>query len=158
VIINWQANQDGARARIVAAGAGAKEALAGFDGTVLRALRETESALNNYTHDLRTEHSAVASRDDAKRAVDEVTRLQRDGRATQLSVLDAERTLASAELSLAQLRTKISADQIAIFLALGGGWQTPTLHYIVSKEILDIHRKNQVSRNRILGMRPADIL
>jgi outer membrane protein TolC len=55
--------------------------------------------------------------------VDELLRLQRDGRADQLGVLDAERTLASTELSLAQLRTGISADQIAIFLALGGGWQ-----------------------------------
>lgn len=125
VIVNWQANQDGARARIAAAGAGAKEALAGFDGAVLQALRETESALNNYAHDLRIERSAVASRDDANRAVDEVLRLQRDGRATQLSVLDAERTLAGADLSLAQLRTAISTDQIAVFLALGGGWQEP---------------------------------
>jgi len=38
-------------------------------------------------------------------------------------VLDAQRTLASAELSLAQLQASISDDQVAIFLALGGGWQ-----------------------------------
>jgi outer membrane protein TolC len=99
--------------------------LASFDGAVLQAVRETESALNNYAHDLRKERSSVAARDAAKRAVDEVLRLQRDGRADQLAVLDAERTLASAELSLAQLRTGISTDQIAIFLALGGGWQEP---------------------------------
>jgi NodT family efflux transporter outer membrane factor (OMF) lipoprotein len=123
--VNWQANQDAARAKIAAASAGAKQALASFDGAVLQAVRETESALNNYAHDLRKERSSVAARDAAKRAVDEVLRLQRDGRADQLAVLDAERTLASAELSLAQLRTGISTDQIAIFLALGGGWQEP---------------------------------
>ena len=50
--VNWQANQDGARARISAAKSGAKLALANFDGTVLQALREAESALNNYVHDL----------------------------------------------------------------------------------------------------------
>jgi outer membrane protein, multidrug efflux system len=125
VVVDWQVNQDAARARIAAAGAVAKEALAGFDGAVLQALRETESALNNYAHDLRKEGSATASRDDARRAVDEVLRLQQDGRANQLSVLDAERTLAASELSLAQLRSGISSDQIAIFLALGGGWQEP---------------------------------
>jgi outer membrane protein, multidrug efflux system len=134
VAMNWQANQDATRARIAAASAGANQALANFDGTVLRALRETESALNNYVHDLRKEQSAVASRDDAKRAVDEVLRLQRDGRANQLSVLDAERTLAGAELSLAELRTGISADQSAIFLALGGGWQEPASVSAVSEK------------------------
>ncbi len=50
---------------------------------------------------------------------------RRIGRANQLAVLDAQRTRASAELSLAQLRTAITTDQIAIFLALGGGWQEP---------------------------------
>jgi outer membrane protein, multidrug efflux system len=125
VVLNWQANQSGARARIAAAHAGAKQALANFDGAVLQALREAESSLNNYTHDLLKERSAVASRDDARKAVDQVMRLQREGRANQLSVLDAERTLASAELSLAQLRTSISTDQISVFLALGGGWQKP---------------------------------
>jgi multidrug efflux system outer membrane protein len=126
-VVNWQANQDGARARIAAANAGAKQSLANFDGVVLEALREAESALNNYVNDLKKETSAVASRDAAQKAVDEVLRLQRDGRANELAVLDAQRTLAGAELSLAELRTRIAADQISIFLALGGGWQEPQL-------------------------------
>ena len=124
VIVNWQANQDGARARIAAANAGTKLALANFDGTVLQALREAESALNNYVHDLQKEASAVASRDQAARAADEAQRLELGGRANELAVLDAQRTLASAELSLAQIQAAISDDQIAIFLSLGGGWQS----------------------------------
>jgi outer membrane protein TolC len=39
-------------------------------------------------------------------------------------VIDAQRTLASAEQSLAQLQSVISEDQVAVFLALGGGWET----------------------------------
>ena len=124
VIVNWQANQDGARARIAAANAGTKLALANFDGTVLQALREAESALNNYVHDLQKEASAVASRDQAARAADEAQRLELGGRANELAVLDAQRTLASAELSRAQIQAAISDDQIAIFLSLGGGWQS----------------------------------
>jgi len=123
VVLKWQANQDGTRAKIAAANATAKLALANFDGTVLKALREVESALNNYVHDLQKEHSALASRDDAHRAADEAERLRQGGRLNELSVLDAQRTLASTELSLAQLQTNISDDQVAIFLALGGGWQ-----------------------------------
>jgi len=124
ILLNWQVNQDGARARIAASNAGAKLALANFDGTVLQALREVESALNNYVHDLQKEGSAIASRDQARRAADEARRLELGGRATELSVLDAQRTLANAELSLAQIQATISEDQIAVFLSLGGGWQT----------------------------------
>src|SRR5262249_12239213 len=57
----WQANQSAARARIAAANASAKLALAHFDGTVLTALADTESALNTYVHDLQREDSAEAA-------------------------------------------------------------------------------------------------
>jgi outer membrane protein, multidrug efflux system len=123
VVVKWQANQDGARARIDAANAQTKLALARFDGTVLRALREAESALNTYVHDLQKERSAIAARDQARIAADYARRLLSGGKVNQLAVLDAQRTLSSAELSLAQLQAGISDDQVAIFLALGGGWQ-----------------------------------
>jgi len=123
VVLKWQANQSAARAKIAAAEAGTKLALANFDGTVLQALREAESALNNYVHDLQKEQSAVTARDQAAVAVDEARRLQLGGRISPLNVLDAQRTLAAADLSLAQVRTAIAFDQTAIFLALGGGWQ-----------------------------------
>lgn len=122
--LSWQANQSAARAKIAAANAAAKLALANFDGVVLAALRDTETALTVYTHDLRSESSARAARDDAQTAVQQALLLQRGGRATALSVLDAQRTLASTEQSLAQLESAISDDQVAVFLALGGGWET----------------------------------
>jgi outer membrane protein, multidrug efflux system len=123
VVLNWQANQSAARARIAAANASAKLALANFDGTVLQALREVEAALNIYVHDLQKEGSAITSRDQAARAANEARRLELGGRANELSVLDAQRTLASSELSLAQIQAGISDDQVSIFLSLGGGWQ-----------------------------------
>jgi NodT family efflux transporter outer membrane factor (OMF) lipoprotein len=123
-LLKWQANQSAARAKIEAANAGAKMALAQFDGLVLKALRETESALNVYAHDLQREQRAKAARDDAAEAADESHRLQGGGRATALAVLDAERTLAAAEQSLAQVESAVSEDQVGVFLALGGGWQT----------------------------------
>jgi outer membrane protein, multidrug efflux system len=39
-------------------------------------------------------------------------------------VLDANLSLISADQALAALDSKISADQINLFLALGGGWET----------------------------------
>ena len=122
--IAWQANQSAARDRIAGANAQAKLALAHFDGTVLTALEDTESALNAYQHDLKREASLEAARGEAATVVRDAERLQFSGRATALDVIDAQRTLASAEQSLAQLQSGISEDQIAVFLALGGGWET----------------------------------
>jgi outer membrane protein, multidrug efflux system len=122
--LTWQANQSAARARIAGANAQAKLALAHFDGTVLTALDEAESALNTYQHDLQREASLKAARDEAARVAKDEARLQVGGRATALAVIDAQRTLASAEQSLAQLRSAISEDQVTVFLALGGGWET----------------------------------
>jgi len=38
-------------------------------------------------------------------------------------VLDAERSLATNELSLAQAESDFSDATVSLFLALGGGWQ-----------------------------------
>ena len=123
-ILSWQANQSAARARIAAADATAKGALAHFDGVVLNSLADAESALNTYVHDLHRESSAQAARDDAATVEREATTLQVGGRATELAVIDAQRTLAASEQSLAQLKSAISDDQVAVFLALGGGWES----------------------------------
>lgn len=123
LVIHWQLNQSAARARIGAAQATAKGALAHFDGVVLGALQDTESSLNVYSHDLQREASAQASRDDAARTEQEIERLYLGGRATSLELVDAQRTLATAELSLAQTEVAISDDQTNVFLALGGGWE-----------------------------------
>ena len=39
-------------------------------------------------------------------------------------VLDAERQLATADALLAQSEAQVAANSVALFLALGGGWQT----------------------------------
>jgi outer membrane protein TolC len=38
-------------------------------------------------------------------------------------VVDAQRTLAAAEQALAQMSAAIASDQVAVFLALGDGWE-----------------------------------
>lgn len=123
-LLHWQANQNAARAKIAEAKASVKLALANFDGVVLAALRDLEIALNNYGHDLAREDISKQAVADAEQALKDAERLQTGGRATSLAVVDAQRAYATAEQTLAQLESSISADQIAIFLALGGGWNT----------------------------------
>lgn len=111
-----------ARARIAEAGAGAEQALASFDGTVLQALRQTETALSAYTQEVDRERNLSRARDNAARATDQANRLFQFGRTGFIDVLAAEAALASAESTLARSRAQVVDRQIDLFLALGGGW------------------------------------
>ncbi|HTJ64450.1 MAG TPA: TolC family protein [Alphaproteobacteria bacterium] len=123
-LISWNfPQQDGVRARIKGAEASAQAALATFDGKVLTSLREVESALTVYGRDLDRLAALRAARDRSAEATAQADSLYKAGRQDALNNLDAHRTLAGADQALAQAESKVAADQVALFLALGGGWQ-----------------------------------
>ncbi len=119
----WQLNHSAARARMAEADAEQKAMLARFDGVVLTALREVESGLNVYAHDLERQSSLAAAAAQARSALTDAHRLQAAGKTGSLTTLDAERTLASTQSALAASRAQVAQDQVALFLALGGGWE-----------------------------------
>lgn len=121
-LINWTANRSAARARIAGARADEQAALATFDGTVLQALQETETALSTYRQGLARRDGLRAARDAAEKAATITRARQREGDISSLELLDAERTAADAEAALAEADARIAADQIDLFRALGGGW------------------------------------
>lgn len=123
-LISWAfPNQARIRARIGAARADSQAALATFDGSVLQALGETETALSNYARALDQRTALQAARDQAERAVRIVRAQQREGQVDSLSLLDAERTFADAQAQLAVGDARIAGAQVDLFRALGGGWQ-----------------------------------
>jgi NodT family efflux transporter outer membrane factor (OMF) lipoprotein len=122
-LLNWTVNQGPARARIAAAEADAQAALATFDGAVLRALEETETALSNYARLLDRRTALEAARREAEAAVVITRARQREGQIDSLELLDAERTFADADAALADADAVISRAQVELFRALGGGWQ-----------------------------------
>lgn len=124
-LLNWSfPNQAAARAKIAGAEAQSRADLARFDKTVLIALQETETALSRYGNEIARRQSLQSARDHAEQAA-RITRAQlREGRADSLAVLDAERTLAQADADLAQADARLADDQVDLFRALGGGWQT----------------------------------
>jgi NodT family efflux transporter outer membrane factor (OMF) lipoprotein len=123
-LISWDFPQQNAtRARIASAEAATQGALANFDGKVLAALRETESALTVYAHDLDRAAALRAARDQAAQASDQAETLYRAGREGALTELDADRVLAGADQALAAGEAKVALDQVTLFLALGGGWE-----------------------------------
>ncbi|HEY0202070.1 MAG TPA: TolC family protein [Burkholderiaceae bacterium] len=122
-LISWTLPNTGAvQARIAQAEAGTRAALAKFDGTVLTALRETETALNVYARELDRRAALQAARDDSASAAAQARALYRNGKTNYLDTLDAERSLAASEAALAASEAQLAGDQVALFLALGGGW------------------------------------
>jgi NodT family efflux transporter outer membrane factor (OMF) lipoprotein len=123
-LISWNLPAtSSARSHIAQAKAGTAGALARFDGVVLNALRETESALTVYARELDRNAALRAARDQSALASRQSAKLYQFGRTDFLSQLDAERTLASAESMLAASDAQLAADQVQLFLALGGGWE-----------------------------------
>jgi NodT family efflux transporter outer membrane factor (OMF) lipoprotein len=123
-LLSWSfPNRPVVKARIAQADAQVRADLAGFDGTVLEALRQAESALEAYRRDAERAAALDRARDSAATSAAQAGKLFRFGRGDFLSLLDAQRSLASAEVTAAAARTQLVQDQIAIFLALGGGWE-----------------------------------
>jgi len=125
-LISWTLPDTGAaRSRIAQAEAGTDGALAKFDGTVLNALKEVESAMTVYARELDRNASLKTARDESALASEQSHRLYQYGRTDFLSVLDADRTLATTDAAWAASDATLASDQIALFLALGGGWEKP---------------------------------
>ncbi len=123
-LISWSfPNISAARARIAQAEASSRGALATFDGTWLGALQESESALTRYAAEGDRLATLTRGRDQSAEAA-RIARLRyREGAESFQIVLDSERSLASAEAQLAASQAQYADNAIAVFLALGGGWQ-----------------------------------
>jgi outer membrane protein TolC len=112
-----------ARAHIRETTAQTSAAIASFDSTVLGALRDTETALTTYGGEL-NRHAALASaRANANRAFTLAQIQNHAGSLSFLDLLTAETTLVTADQQLAQSDQAVANDQVAVFQALGGGWE-----------------------------------
>jgi multidrug efflux system outer membrane protein len=122
--ISWAALDLGrVEARIGSAKAQTAAALSAYEGAVLHALEDTEGALTTYSRaQQRLEALRVASAASVK-ASDLAQKRFEGGLIDFLEVLDAERTALTAELLLSQGRTDAATSLIAVYKALGAGWE-----------------------------------
>jgi multidrug efflux system outer membrane protein len=126
--ISWPAFDLGrVHQQVAGARAGAVIALDQYHGTVLNALEETEDALVTHARD----RDQLKHAEDAASASATAARLAKiryeGGLVDFLSVLDAERTQLQAEDAQAEDRTEAATSLIAVYKALGGGWETAPL-------------------------------
>ena len=122
--ISWSfPNQSPVRARIHQARAAEQAAVAGFDGVVLQALKETDQSLATYGAELARRQDLLEARDRARQAFDMGHEQFLAGATSNLDLLSTEVTLVAAEAAIATSDGAVAQDQIAVFKALGGGWQ-----------------------------------
>ncbi|MEJ0003055.1 MAG: efflux transporter outer membrane subunit [Pararobbsia sp.] len=109
-------------------------AVAAYQRTVLDALRDVETALVSYGQSrIRRERLAAevaADRD----AVSVATRLYSQGLDDFLAVLDAERSLYTADDKLAQTDRDTALALVTLYKSLGGGWQANDASTTLSRQ------------------------
>ena len=112
------------RANIKVKNAQQEQALAAYEQTVLTAFEEVENNLVLYAKEQARRRSLQDAVNASQKTLDTANRLYATGLTDFIHVLDAERSLYSAEDALAQSDRTVSANLIALYKSLGGGWET----------------------------------
>ena len=98
-------------------------ALASYQQTVLAALQNTESALVAYSEDLTTVEQRQETVDHKRKIATLTSDRYQCGLVGLIDFLDSQRQLISVEQSLLQSHALALIDLVALYKALGGGWQ-----------------------------------
>jgi NodT family efflux transporter outer membrane factor (OMF) lipoprotein len=123
--IQWSIFQGGRiRAKIEVENARQEQAAIVYERSILIALQEVEDALIAYAKE--QAHRAELSESVAAnvKAVDLANQRYTQGFTDFLSVLDAQRSLYVSQDALLQSERRISEHLVALYKALGGGWET----------------------------------
>ena len=112
------------RAQVAVQDARTEQALAEYERVVLVALEDVENALVAYLRegDRRKALEAAVAAD--RKAVDLADDLYRKGLTSFIDVLDAQRALYIAQSELARSQAQVTLDLVALYKALGGGWES----------------------------------
>jgi multidrug efflux system outer membrane protein len=100
-----------------------RQALIGYQQTIQRAFGDVSDALIGYDkyHGVRERQEQTVK--DLQESVDVSLMRYRGGTANYLDVLDSQRSLFQAELTLAQARNNEYQGLVQLYKALGGGWK-----------------------------------
>lgn len=132
--ISWAAFDLGSvRARLRGAKANAEGAMATYEQTVLLALEESDNAFSDYSKRQQRLVSLVRQSESSRRAADLAAIQYREGTADYLVLLDAQRERLAAEDSHAQGETDQYRGIVAIYKALGGGWDASGVNQVAQQ-------------------------
>lgn len=110
------ANVDRSKAQVAAA-------INAYEATILRALQDVDSALVAYAHDQARRDSLATLVAENQHAVNIAQAEYSNGIIDLLDVLEVQRNLYASQDALAQSTQTVSTDLVALYKALGGGWE-----------------------------------
>jgi NodT family efflux transporter outer membrane factor (OMF) lipoprotein len=126
-LISWRVFDGGrVRAQIQASEARVEVAALQYEKAVREALTDAEIALARYNSGLAALERQDAAVTAARRSYGFASDRYRAGDISLLELLDAEQALRSAEDAYARTHTAAATGLVALFKALGGGWDTTT--------------------------------
>ncbi|MDP9172777.1 MAG: efflux transporter outer membrane subunit [Planctomycetota bacterium] len=99
------------------------QALAAYFQVILQSMQDVDDSLIAYNREQQRLASLRQAVDSNQRAVDMSTELWQKGSKDFLSVLDAQRSLFTAQDAMARSEQLVSTNLISLYKALGGGWQ-----------------------------------
>ena len=100
-----------------------EQALLTYEQTVLTALKDVETALVAYAKEQEHQQALAQAVANNRQAVDLAMTLYVAGKTDFLNVLNAQRSLFATEDALTQSSRTLATDLIALYKALGGGWE-----------------------------------
>jgi len=112
------------RSNIQAQNALEEQALLAYQKTVLTALNDVESALVAYVKEQQRRLALAEAVAANQQAVTLATQLYTQGQTDYLNVLSSQRALYATQDSMAQSERAVATDLVAVYKALGGGWES----------------------------------
>jgi NodT family efflux transporter outer membrane factor (OMF) lipoprotein len=112
------------RSNIRAADARTEQALVRYEQSVLTALEDVENALLSLVKEQERRKSLGRAVEANRRSVEMATQLYDRGLTDFLNVLDAQRARFLSEDALVQSDRTVATDLVALYKALGGGWES----------------------------------
>ncbi|MFA7440997.1 MAG: TolC family protein [Sphingomonadaceae bacterium] len=125
-LISWRLFDGGrVRAEIRAREAAGRRAALAYEQAVLAALGDAEQALGNYRAGLDTLEQRGTALDATRRSYAHAGARHKAGDISLIELLAAQRLLDEAETAEIRARTATSVQLVALYKALGGGWNAP---------------------------------
>jgi NodT family efflux transporter outer membrane factor (OMF) lipoprotein len=104
-----------------------QQAVVSYEQTVLTSLREVEDALVAFSENQNRRETLTNAVAANRQAVDLANQLYGQGLTDFFNVLQAQRDLFASEDALVQINRDVSSDFVALYKALGGGWEVEAL-------------------------------
>ena len=114
-----------------------EQALLKYQNVVLQAQQEVQDNITRYIEAQKAERSLVAANRSATQSTQIALIRYKEGETDYTTVLDVERQQLRVQTSLANARGEVSQSLVALYRALGGGWQIRNGNDIVPEQVKD---------------------